>query len=227
MSREPVNQQSFHKQPFDINAVMAALREAVRPFPKAAMFELAEQGYRSPFEQLIACILSIRTYDEVSLPVSIRLFEQARTPEEIVRLTLEEIEALIQESTFADAKAKQIWDIADRLLKEFEGELPCDYDTMTSFKGVGAKCANLALGIACGVPSISVDVHVHRITNRWGYVQTRTPEKTLVALQEKLPQHNWIEINELLVPFGKHICTGKRPKCSICPVLEMCQQVGV
>lgn len=227
MSREPVNQQSFHKQPFDIDAVMAALREAVRPFPKAAMFELAEQGYRSPFEQLIACILSIRTYDEVSLPVSIRLFEQARTPEEIVRLTPEEIEALVKESTFADAKAKQIWTIADRLLNEFGGELPCDYDTMTSFKGVGAKCANLALGIACGVPSISVDVHVHRITNRWGYVQTRTPEKTLVALQEKLPKHDWIEINELLVPFGKHICTGKRPKCSTCPVLEMCQQIGV
>ncbi|WP_416672638.1 endonuclease III domain-containing protein [Egbenema bharatensis] len=213
--------------PFDIDTVMVALREAVRPFPKAAMFELAEQGYRSPFEQLIACILSIRTYDEVSLPVSIRLFERARTPEAMIKLTPEEIASLIQESTFAEAKAQQIWDIADRLLTELGGELPCDYDTMTSFKGVGAKCANLALGIACGVPSISVDVHVHRVTNRWGYVQTRTPEKTLAALQAKLPQAYWIEINELLVPFGKHICTGNRPKCPTCPVLEMCQQVGV
>jgi endonuclease III len=215
------------KQPFDIDAVMAALCEAVHPFPKAAMFELAEQGYRSPFEQLIACILSIRTYDEVSLPVSIRLLEQARTPEAIVKLTPGKILSLIQESTFAEAKARQIWDIADRLMTEFGGELPCDYDTMTSFKGVGAKCANLTLGIACGVPSISVDVHVHRVTNRWGYVQTRSPEKTLVALQEKLPQAYWIEINELLVPFGKHVCTGKWPKCSTCPLLEMCQQVGV
>jgi endonuclease-3 len=213
--------------PFDIDTVMAALREAVRPFPKAAMFELAEQGYRSPFEQLIACILSIRTYDEVSLPVSIRLFERVRTPAEIVRLTPDEIAAIIKDSTFAEAKAQQIWDIADRLLREFEGEVPCDYETMTSFKGVGAKCANLALGIACGVPSISVDVHVHRVTNRWGYVATRTPEKTLVALQAKLPEKYWITINQLLVPFGKHICTGNRPKCPSCPVLEMCQQIGV
>jgi endonuclease-3 len=222
-----MSQSTASKQPFDVDRAVVAIEAAVRPFPKAAMFELAEQGYRSPFEQLIACILSIRTYDEVSLPVSMRLFEQARTPAEMVRLTPTEIAAIIKDSTFAEAKAQQIWDIADRLLTEFEGELPCDYETMTSFKGVGAKCANLALGIACGVPSISVDVHVHRVTNRWGYVATRTPEKTLVALQEKLPEKYWITINQLLVPFGKHICTGKRPNCATCPVLEMCQQIGV
>jgi endonuclease-3 len=98
---------------------------------------------------------------------------------------------------------------------------------LLSFQGVGPKCANLTLGIACNLPLIGVDIHVHRVTNRWGYVQAPTPEKTMVALQEKLPQPYWIEINALLVPFGKHICTGVAPKCSTCPLLEMCQQVGV
>ena len=213
--------------PFSIDTVMLRIREAVRPYPKAAMFELAEQGYRSPFEQLIACLISIRTYDEVSLPVSRRLFERANTPETMVKLTPKEIDELIEECTYHEPKSKQIWDIADRIVTEFSGELPCDYDTLISFSGIGPKCANLALGIACGHPCISVDVHVHRVTNRWGYVQTRTPEKTLAALEKQLPQPYWIEINELLVPFGKHICTGNLPRCSTCPIQEMCQQVGV
>jgi endonuclease III len=105
--------------------------------------------------------------------------------------------------------------------------LPCDFDVLTSFQGVGPKCANLTLGIACGQAKISVDIHVHRITNRWGYVATRTPEATLALLEQKLPQIYWVEINRLLVPFGKHVCTGQRPKCSTCPLLAMCAQVGV
>jgi endonuclease-3 len=143
------------------------------------------------------------------------------------QLSFDEIEHLIQQSTFADSKAKQIWAISDRIVQEFNGELPCDFETLISFNGVGPKCANLALGIACNYPCISVDVHVHRVTNRWGYVQTRTPEKTLKALEENLPKCYWIEINSLLVPFGKHICTGEMPRCSTCSLLEMCQQVGV
>lgn len=214
-------------QPFDIDTVMVRLRQAVRPFPKAAMFELADQGYRSPFQQLIACILSIRTYDEVSLPVARRLFEQAKTPEEMVQLTPEAIDHLIQDSTYHESKAQQIWTIAQQILTDYNGELPCDYDVLTSFHGVGPKCANLTLGIACQQPRISVDTHVHRVTNRWGYVQTRTPDKTLAALEAKLPQSYWVEINALLVPFGKHICTGNLPHCSTCPIVEMCQQVGV
>jgi endonuclease-3 len=98
---------------------------------------------------------------------------------------------------------------------------------LLSFHGVGPKCANLTLGIACGLPLIGVDIHVHRVTNRWGYVETATPEKTMAALQEELPPPYWIEINALLVPFGKHVCTGTRPKCSTCPLLAMCRQVGV
>ncbi len=105
--------------------------------------------------------------------------------------------------------------------------MPCDEATLLSFHGVGIKCAHLVLGFACGQPRIGVDIHVHRVTNRWGYVATPTPEKTHAALAAKLPTEYAVEINRLLVPFGKHLCTGLRPKCSTCPVLEMCQQVGV
>jgi endonuclease-3 len=215
------------KHPFDIEAVMERIREAVRPYPKAAMFELAERGFASPFEQLIACLISVRTYDEVSLPAAQRLFEMARTPNAIADLSPAAIDARIHPATFHDRKAVQIRDIARRVRDEFGGELPCDPDVMQSFAGIGPKCAHLALGVACGAPVISVDIHVHRVTNRWGYVATRTPEQTMEALAAVLPEHYRIEINKLLVPFGKHVCTGARPKCSTCPVLDMCRQVGV
>jgi len=191
------------------------------------MFELAEQGFSSLFEQLIACIISIRTLDEVTLPAARRLFERARTPDEIGRLSVEEIDTLIRESSFHERKAPQIKAIAQRIVDEFEEKLPCDREVLLSFAGVGPKCANLALGIACGEPFISVDIHVHRVANRWGYVSASTPERTLAALEAELPLRYWVEINRLLVPFGKHICTGNLPRCSACPVLEMCEQAGV
>jgi len=218
---------SLNPPSFDIEQAIPRLREAVRPFPKAAMFQLAEAGFDSLYEQLIACILSIRTYDEVSVPVSRRLFAQARTPAEMVKLTVAEIRDRIQDSTFAERKAEQIHQISQQILDEFAGALPADPAVLTQFKGVGPKCANLALGVALGHPCISVDVHVHRVTNRWGYVHTKTPEKTLKALEEKLPQAYWVELNALLVPFGKHICRGRDPHCRRCPLLEMCAQVGV
>ncbi len=214
-------------EPFDIDRTMTLLREAVAPFPKAAMFELAERGYSTPFQQLVACVISIRTRDEESLPLSIRLFERAPTPAAVAALDVAEINALIRPATFHERKAVQIRAIASRVRDEFGGELPCDEATMRSFSGVGVKCANLALGIACGQARISVDIHVHRITNRWGYVAASTPERTLIALERILPERHRVEINRLLVPFGKHICTGVAPRCSTCPVLEMCQQVGV
>ena len=117
--------------------------------------------------------------------------------------------------------------IAQRAMQEFDGMLPADRTELLSFAGVGPKCANLVLGVACGTPFIGVDVHVHRVSTRWGYVNAATPEKALLALEATLPKQHWIEINELLVPFGKHVCTGKLPHCSTCPVSDMCQQVGV
>ncbi len=113
------------------------------------------------------------------------------------------------------------------MVAEQSGDLPCDREIMLSFAGVGPKCANLALGIACGQPVISVDIHVHRVTNRWGYVGATSPERTMLALEAILPPAYWLAINELLVPFGKHVCTGVRPRCSTCPVRDMCQRVGV
>ncbi|MEP0915200.1 endonuclease III [Leptolyngbya sp. DQ-M1] len=212
------------KLPFDIDIVLDRAREAVETLPKAAMFELYEAGYTSLFEQLISCLISVRTYDEVSLPVSRRLFERARTPNQIAQLTPEEIETLIRECTYPEQKARQIHAIANQVVNDYAGELPADLEVLLSFKGIGVKCAHLALGIACKQPYISVDTHVHRITNRWGYVEAKTPEKTTIALSAKLPQRYWIEINQVLVPFGKHICTGKRPHCSQCPVLDWCEQ---
>ena len=214
-------------KPHDIDWMMARIAEAVQGFPKAALFELAEQGFTSPFEQLVACIISIRTLDEVTLPTARRLFARARTAEAMAKLSSPEIDALIRASSFHERKAVQIRAMAERVVVEFGGELPCEAEVLTSFSGVGLKCANLVLGIACGQPRVSADVHVDRVTNRWGYVRTRTPEQTSQELENKLPERYWVEINRLLVPFGKHICTGRLPRCSTCPVLAMCQQAGV
>lgn len=224
---KPAPGATLEKKPFDIDEAVVRLREAVRPYAPAALFQLADEGFSSPFEQLMACIISIRTLDETMLVCARRLFAKARTPAEVLALDVSEIDSLIHPSTFHDAKARQMREIARLVQKEHHGELPCDFEVLTSFAGVGPKCANLVLGIACKIPRVSVDVHVHRVTNRWGYVQSRSPEQTMVALEEKLPKGYWIEINRLLVPFGKHVCTGTRPRCSTCLLLEMCQQIGV
>ncbi|HEY3343350.1 MAG TPA: endonuclease III [Anaerolineaceae bacterium] len=217
----------MEKIPFDLPTVMERIRKAVQPFPKAAMFELAEKGYNTLFEQLIGCIISIRTLDEVSLPVTLRLFADAHTPEQIAQLTPQKIQQIIAPSSFAERKAGQILAIAQQVVAQYQGDLPCDEQVLLSFNGVGVKCAHLALGVACGQPAISVDIHVHRITNRWGYVSTATPEQTTLALEQILPRAYWIEINQILVPFGKHICTLHLPHCSTCPIQETCRQIGV
>jgi endonuclease-3 len=215
------------KLPFDIDEVMRRIRAAVASFPDAAMFALRDLGYGTLFQQLVACIVSIRTTDEVSLPTALALLEGAPTPADVAALDVRDIDAAIHSSTFHGAKAAQIHAIARRAVEEYRGELPADAEVLQSFAGVGPKCANLALGVARGVPLNSVDVHVWRVVNRWGYVAGRTPDATGEALERVLPKKYWIEINRRLVPFGKHVCTGVRPKCSTCPVLEYCRQVGV
>jgi endonuclease-3 len=215
------------KRPFRIGTVLARIRKAVRPYPKAALFELAEAGYDSVFELLIACIISTRTRDETTVPISRRFFAVARTPAAVSRLAVEEIDRLIAASTFHEPKARWIHTLAQRAAADFGGVLPADADVLQTFPGVGPKCANLVVGIVGGPPCISVDIHVHRVTIRWGYVQAKTPEQSLQQLVQRLPRRWWVEINALLVPFGKHICTGISPRCSTCPVLDMCLQVGV
>jgi endonuclease-3 len=200
------------KRRFDIHTVLRRIKAAVAEHAAAAMFDLAERGYTAVFQQLAACIISIRTLDEVSLPVAIRLLDRAPTPDKMVKLSVAQIDQLIHESSFHTGKAAQIREIARRTVDEFGGELPCDFDVLTSFNGVGPKCANLTMGVACGAERSSVDIHVHRVTNRWGYVDTTSPEATMRALEEKLPKKYWIEINRLLVPFGKHILHRAPPK---------------
>lgn len=215
------------KRPFDLSAVLENIEKAVAAYPKAAMFELFERGYTSLFEQLISCIVSIRTLDETTIPVSLKLFTVARTPQELLRLSPTELETILYGCTFPGQKAYTMLGIAKVAVEQYNGALPADFKILTALKGVGPKCANLALGVAGGMAAISVDVHVHRVANRWGFVQTKIPELTLLQLENKVPHHLWIDINRLLMPFGKHICTGTLPRCTTCPVFDYCRQVGV
>ena len=191
------------------------------------MFALRDLGYGSLFQQLVACIISIRTTDEVSLPTALALLSHAPTPRDVAALSVAEIDAAIHASSFHEPKARRSTRSRGARWSEFGGELPATRRCCAPSPGSGPKCANLALGVARGVKRISVDVHVFRVVNRWGYVSADTPERTQLALERVLPEKYWIEINRRLVPFGKHICTGVRPKCSTCPVLEYCRQVGV
>lgn len=215
------------KKPFDIPDMLRRIAKATQRYPKAAMFELYEKGYTTLFEQLISCIISIRTLDETTIPLAEAVFARARTPGELLNLSPKELESLLSASRYPGQKAYTLLGIAKAAVDEYGGSLPADYEKLVALKGVGPKCAKLALGVAAGAPGISVDVHVHRVVNRWGLVQTKTPEKTMAALEALLPEENWIDVNRLLMPFGKHICVLHAPFCSGCPVLEYCRQVGV
>jgi endonuclease-3 len=215
------------KKPFDIDDMLSHIEQLMAQYPKAAMFQLYEQGFKSMFEQLLSCIISIRTLDEVSIPVSKKLFEKARTPEQLLKLSPQELEGLLQGSSYNGQKAYTMLGIAQAVIENYNGQLPADYNLLTDLKGVGPKCANLVLGVAAQLPAISVDSHVHRVVNRWGYLATTTPEKALAKLETLVPQDRWIDINRLLMPFGKYHCTPTVPKCSTCPVLKYCEQVGV
>ena len=218
---------SSAKETFDIDEVFRRLRQAVADLPKAAMFDLRDRGHSSPFEQLVGALISARTRDETTVKVCLRIFEAARTPEEILELSEAELTRRLAGSSFAEAKARDIRELARRIVVEWGGDVPQSLEVLTSLRGVGPKVSALTLAVGFGQPAIAVDIHVHRIVNRWGYVATPTPEKTMTALTKVLPERYWIEINERLVPFGKFICTGPRPRCSTCPLLLMCRQVGV
>lgn len=216
------------KEPFDFPVAMRRLRSAVRDRPKAAMFEPADEGFDSLFEQLVACILSIRTFEEVTLATARRLFAEARTPAQVAALSTGRIDELIHACTFHTPKARQIRAIAERFLQLNSKASRLDRESVLQFAGVGPKCANLAVGISSGRPvGIPVDVHVHRVVNRRGVVQANSPERTMIELEKVLPRRYWLEINKLLVPFGRHVCRAIRPRCPSCPLLSMCRQIGV
>jgi endonuclease III len=182
---------------------------------------------RDPYQVLIACLLSLRTKDETTGPAARRLFALADTPQAMLTLTLAQIERAIYPVGFYKTKAQTVREVSRVLIEQYAGRVPDEIDELLTLKGVGRKTANLVVTQGFGKPGICVDTHVHRISNRWGYVQTKTPEETEMALRAKLPRQYWIEYNDLLVAFGQTLCHPTSPKCSECPVVRHCAKVGV
>jgi len=210
----------------DIHAAIRILRRAV-PKWQTPIVTLMAETYESPFRVLISCILSLRTQDATTAKASHRLFALADSPETMLKLTAKKIEKLIYPVGFYRTKAKNIREICRTLINQYRGEVPDDIDKLLRLKGVGRKTANLVVTLGYHKPGICVDTHVHRISNRWGYVKTQTPEKTEFALRGKLPKQYWIEYNDLLVSFGQHLCRPISPVCSQCPVAKYCSRIGV
>lgn len=180
-----------------------------------------------PYKVLVGCIISLRTKDEVTLPACERLFPVASTPEAMVKVPLDELETLIYPAGFYKTKAKTIKDISQTLLDLHNGNVPNTIDALLTLKGVGRKTANLVVGLGFRLPALCVDIHVHRISNRVGYVATKLPDDTEFALRKKLPQHAWPKVNWLLVMHGRELCKPIGARCDICPVAHLCQQHDV
>lgn len=209
-----------------LHAALAILRQEV-PHWDVPVVTLMAQEKREPYRVLMSTLLSLRTQDQTTAPAAQRLFALADTPQAMVTLDRQTIERAIYPVGFYRTKAVQILEISQRLLTEFGGRVPDDIDTLTTFHGVGRKTANLVLAEGYGIPAICVDTHVHRISNRWGYVKTKDPLATEMALRQKLPHEYWIEYNPTLVALGQHRCKPTSPMCSTCPVAEFCKRVGV
>ena len=210
----------------DLAPAFRALRKAAEAWTVPIVSAMSTHG-ASPFEILIAALLSARTLDTVTAVIAPRLFALARTPEQMLRLSAREIEKAIHGVAFSETKSKQILEISRILTEQYGSRVPDDLDQLDELPGVGRKIANLVVTDAFDKPGICVDTHVHRITNRWGYVHTKTPDETELALREKLPRRYWHEINRLLVALGQNICRPTIPSCSICPIYQYCERVGV
>jgi endonuclease III len=211
------------------NEIHAAIRILRREVPQweTPIVTLMAETYGSPFRVLISCILSLRTQDATTAQASHRLFALADTPQKMLKLSPRTITKAIFPVGFYRTKTKVILEICRALVNDYGGKVPDDIDELLKFKGVGRKTANLVVTLGYRKPGICVDTHVHRISNRWGYIKTTTPEKTEYALREKLPKQYWIEYNDLLVSFGQHLCRPISPMCSECPVEKYCDKVGV
>jgi endonuclease III len=210
----------------DIHKIVATLREAVRDLEVPIVTEISRKR-RDPFQVLISTILSLRTKDQVTREASARLLTKADSPEKILCLSEEEIEKLIFPVGFYKTKARTLKQVCKDLIETYHGQVPDEIDELLKLKGVGRKTANLVVTLGYAKPGICVDTHVHRVSNRLGYVKTKTPDETETALRKKLPKEYWIEYNDLLVTWGQNICRPISPFCSKCAVLEYCKQVGV
>jgi endonuclease III len=209
-----------------IHTAIRILRSQV-PNWQTPVVTLIAEASASPFKVLISCILSLRTQDSTTALASRRLFALADSPSKMLKLTARQIEKTIFPVGFYRVKARTILDVCGTLIERYGGKVPDEIDELIKLKGVGRKTANLVVTLGYNKPGICVDTHVHRISNRWGYVQTSTPEKTEAALRQKLPKQYWIEYNDLLVSFGQHLCRPISPLCSRCPLYRYCDRIGV
>lgn len=202
------------------------LNEFIKGFELPSVSLIGEEN-GTPYKILISTLISLRTRDEVTLAASRRLFDKADNPSEMMNLKNSDIEELIYPCGFFRVKAENILKISNLILKNHGGEVPHSLDELTAFPGVGLKTANLVLSLGFNIPAICVDIHVHRISNRIGWIKTKKPDDSVPALEKVLPKKYWIEINELLVLYGQQICTPRNPKCSQCALKNNCKKIGV
>ena len=208
-----------------IITTLGIIKKQTRGFVVPSVSQFAYK--KDPYLVLISCILSLRTKDKTTVEASNRLFRVAKTPKKLAALSPLRIEKLIYPVGFYRTKARAILEASRRIIEEFNGKVPDNLEDLLGFKGVGRKTANLVLGLGFGMPAICVDTHVHRVSNRLGWVKTRNPEETEFALRKILPRDKWIGINTTLVTFGQNTCVPVSPLCSRCPVSGLCKKVGV
>lgn len=213
------------KEP-DIHKIVEILRQEVRSMEVPIVTEISRRR-RDPFDVLLSTVLSLRTKDEVTREAATRLLARGRTPEDILAISEEEIASIIFPVGFYKTKARNLRLICQDLLDRFQGQVPNDLDELLTLQGVGRKTANLVITLGFGEPGICVDTHVHRVSNRLGYVSTKTPDQTETALRQKLPAQYWIEYNDLLVTWGQNVCRPISPFCSRCAIRAHCERVGV
>jgi len=204
---------------------LGILRENIKKFNVPIVSEVAAD--RDPYKVLISCVLSLRTKDEVTKKASLKLFEHADTANKMINMDEIQIQKLIYPVGFYKTKAKRIIEMSHKILDEYGGIVPDTLDELLKLKGVGRKTANIVVTLGYKKPGVCVDTHVHRISNRWGYVKTKNPIQTEFALREKLPQEHWIEYNDILVTYGQNVCAPISPKCSICLIEKYCPKISV
>ena len=210
---------------FNIVEGLKKLKKAVRKFRTPSVTVIAKKN--DPFAVLVSCIISLRTRDEVTELASTRLFALAKLPAELLELSNAKIEKAIYPAAFYRNKTRSLKELCQVLVKEYSGKVPDKLEQLLKLKGVGRKTANLTLILGHNKPGICVDIHVHRISNRWGYVKTKSPDETEMVLREKLPKRFWKGYNDLLVSFGQNLCKPVSPFCSSCPVEDQCPKIGV
>jgi endonuclease-3 len=210
-----------------INKALSILRKEIQKWKVPAVGVVAGRAIDRPFETLVSTILSLRTKDAVTEAASHRLLAHASTPQKLVSLSIPEIERLIFPVGFYHTKAKHLKETCRRLLHDYGGGIPRSMEELLKLPGVGRKTANLVLTVGFGDYGICVDTHVHRISNLWGFVRTKTAEETEFALRRKLPKRHWKTYNDILVTFGQNLCLPVSPWCSKCPVVQYCPRIGL